>query len=82
MFWRRRKQRKAAAERRRREAILAEKTRLYQAAIEERRMVLDRADSLIASEAIEAIEHIEREVEQAKSEMDIAWMEVAWLGSI
>ena len=42
----------------------AEATRLYQAALEERRIVRDRADGLIASEAVEALEHIDAEVDQ------------------
>lgn len=47
--------------------------RLYQSALEERRTVRDRSDQLIASEAVEALEHIDAEVERTYADILTAW---------
>ncbi len=54
---------------------LAEKTGLYQAALEEARYVFGRLDELIASEAAEAQQHIDAEVARTRALMETAWLE-------
>lgn len=46
-----------------------EASRLYQCALEERRQVRNRADELIPSEAVEALDHISREVDRTHAEL-------------
>ncbi len=54
---------------------LAEKTRLYQAELEEQRSTTERLDELIASEAVEAQQHIDAEVQRTRAAMETAWLE-------
>jgi len=54
--------------------VLGELTRLYQAALEERRFVQERRREMTASESHEAIVHIDGEVARALAAVETAWL--------